>query len=83
MNQEHSVLLKQAADKYLAWNKKHFSGEEDMMNCARSDYEDLISIATSIANGTDKKSIAQAMWKLDTAVRDVIPDKVYTAYTVE
>jgi hypothetical protein len=83
MQNEHALILKQAADKYLAWNKKHFSGEEDMMNCARSDYEDLISIATSIANGADKKSIAQAMWKLDTAVRDVIPDKVYMAYTGE
>jgi hypothetical protein len=83
MHKEHSLLLKQAADKYLAWNKKHFSNEKDMMDCVYNDYEDLISIATSIGRNEDKKLIAEAIWKLDTAVRDVIPNKVYMAYTGE
>jgi len=34
-----------------------------------------------IENGEDKKKIAMAMWKLDTAVRDVIPDSAYYAFT--
>jgi hypothetical protein len=80
MHQEHSVLLKQAADKYLAFNRKHFFEDEEMMECIYNDYEDLISIAKSIGNNESKSAISKAMWSLDTAVRDVIPDKVYSYY---
>ena len=48
---------------------------------AQQDYDDLISIAQMIENDESKESIAQAMWKLDTLVRDVIPDSVYNIYS--
>jgi|LakMenEpi03Aug12_release.lakeMendotaPanAssembly.Ray.scaffolds.fasta_scaffold2875923_2 hypothetical protein len=80
MHRDHSVLLKQAADKYLAYNKKHFSDDREMMECIYKDYEDLISIAKSMGLNESKSAISKAMWSLDTAVRDVIPDKVYSYY---
>ena len=46
----------------------------------KQDYEDLMSIAEMIEGDESKQSIAKAMWKLDTAVRDVIPDSVYYTY---
>jgi len=80
MHRDHSVLLKQAADKYLAYNKKHFSDDREMMEWVFKDYEDLISIAKSIGLNESKSAILKAMWSLDTAVRDVIPDEVYKHY---
>ena len=47
---------------------------------AQQDYEDLVSIAQMIENDEDAAAICKAMWKLDTAVRDVIPDKIYYTY---
>jgi len=52
----------------------------DAAKVAQQDYEDLVSIAQMIENNESKESIAQAMWKLDTAVRDVISDSVYNIY---
>ena len=76
MKNELAIKLVAAADKYRAVERK-YEGAEKMV---QSDYEDLISIAGMIENNESKKSIANAMWKLDTLVRDVIPDKVYNTY---
>ena len=46
----------------------------------KQDYEDLMSIAEMIEGDESKQSIAKAMWRLDTLVRDVIPDSVYNVY---
>jgi len=83
MQNEHAIKLAEAADKYIAYCKKHFSNDKNMMECVVSDYEDLMSIAARIELNEDKKKIAKAMWDLDTAVRDIIPNKVYKAYTEE
>jgi len=42
-----------------------------------------MSIVARIEMDEDRNKIAKAMWDLDTAVRDVIPNKVYKAYTEE
>ena len=76
MKNELAIKLVAAADKYRAV-ERNYEGAEKMV---QSDYEDLISIAGMIENNESKKSIANAMWKLDTLVRDVIPDKVYNTY---
>jgi hypothetical protein len=76
MKNELAKKLVAAADKYRAV-ERNYEGAEKMV---QSDYEDLISIAGMIENNESKKSIARAMWNLDTAVRDVIPDKVYNTY---
>ena len=76
MKNELAKKLVAAADKYRAV-ERNYEGAEKMV---QSDYEDLISIAGMIENNESKKSIAKAMWNLDTAVRDVIPDKVYNTY---
>ena len=76
MKNELAKKLVAAADKYRAV-ERNYEGAEKMV---QTDYEDLISIAGMIENNESKKSIANAMWKLDTLVRDVIPDKVYNTY---
>jgi Ser/Thr protein kinase RdoA (MazF antagonist) len=81
MKNKHAISLKQAADKYDAWHSNAFSDDEEMLKFGKQDYEDLLSIAGMIENGEDSKKIANAMRRLDTAVRDVIPDSAYYAYT--
>ena len=76
MKNELAKKLVAAADKYRAV-ERNYEGAEKMV---QSDYEDLISIAGMIENNESKKSIAKAMWNLDTLVRDVIPDDVFYAY---
>jgi hypothetical protein len=44
------------------------------------DYEDLISIANLIQSDAPRNVVAQAMRRLDTCVRDEIPDNVYYAF---
>ena len=83
MQNEYAIKLTEAANKYLAYNKKHFSGDKEMVTCVVSDYEDLMSIVARIEMDEDRNKIAKAMWDVDTAVRDVIPNKVYKAYTEE
>lgn len=83
MNNEHAIALTEAANKYLTWNAYHFtvkSKDEKMFKFIALDYSDLMFIAALIEIGEDKKKISKAMWDLDTAVRDVIPNKVYKAY---
>jgi hypothetical protein len=81
MKNEHAVTLKKAADKYQTWFKGAFSDDPKMLKSGKKDYDDLISIAGMIENNEDKKKIGTAMWRLDTAVRDIIPDKVYYTFT--
>ena len=76
MKNELAIKLVAAADKYRAVERNY----EGAAEVVQSDYEDLISIASMIENNESKKSISNAMWNLDTLVRDVIPDKVYNAY---
>jgi hypothetical protein len=80
MKNQHAISLKQAADKYDAWHSNAFSNDKKMLKVGKKDYEDLLSIAGMIENGEDIKKIANAMRRLDTAVRDVIPDSAYYAY---
>ena len=76
MKNELAKNLVAAAEKYRAV-ERNWAGAAEVV---QSDYEDLISIASMIENNESKKSISNAMWKLDTLVRDVIPDSVYNAY---
>lgn len=75
-----AIALTKAADKYLDWNNKSFSDDPKMISVGQRDYDDLVSIAGMIEHNEDPTRIARAMGRLDTAVRDVIPDKVYFAY---
>lgn len=77
MKNKLALKLVAAANKY----RDHERYLEDSEKVVQSDYQDLISIAGMIENNESKKSIANAMWKLDTLVRDVIPDDVYNAYS--
>lgn len=77
MNNVLAKKLVAAANKYRDVERSWAGAEKVVMQ----DYEDLISIANMIENNESKKSIANAMWGLDTAVRDVIPDDVYYPFT--
>ena len=80
MKNKLALKLVAAADKYLAWNTKAFTGDAKMISVGERDHADLISIAGMIENSEDSTRIARAMGRLDTAVRDVIPDEVYYAF---
>ena len=80
MKNKLALALKDAADRYLAWNTKAFSGDTKMISVGEIDHDALMSIASMIENGEDSIRIARAMGRLDTAVRDVIPNEVFYAY---
>jgi hypothetical protein len=63
-----------------AVNYKQSLGALNLSPVYQQDFENLTSIATMIENNEDAKAIQKAMWNLDTAVRDVIPNKVYYTY---
>lgn len=71
-----AIKLAEAAEKY----RNRGTEISDAADVIKSDYEDLMSIAGMIENNESPQSIKKAMWSLDTAVRDVIPDKVYYMY---
>ena len=75
-----AITLKDAAEKNRARYSKAVKDDPQLDRVVKSDYEDLMSIVGMIENGEDKNTVARAMWKLDTAVRDVIPDSVYDIY---
>ena len=79
MKNPNAVKLVAAAAKYRDTIVKN-SMYADSAKVAQQDYEDLVSIAQMIENNENVKAICKAMWKLDTAVRDVIPDSVYNTY---
>lgn len=76
--------MKNALAKQLAEAAKNYrtrnTADPEVGHVVQSDYEDLMSIAGMIENNETSKSIKHAMWKLDTAVRDEIPDEVYHTY---
>ena len=77
----NALKLKEAADKYLAWNNKSFSGDAKMIKGGEKDHEDLISIALMIEQDEfNNRSIGNAIRKLDTFVRDYIPQNIYDRY---
>lgn len=80
MKNKLAIALKEAADRYLNWNTKAFKGDAKMISVGQRDHGDLMSIAGMIENNEDSTTIARAMSRLDTAVRDVIPDDVFYAY---
>lgn len=80
MKNKLATALKDAADRYLNWNTKAFKGDAKMISVGQRDHDALMSIAGMIENNEDSTTIARAMSRLDTAVRDVIPDNVFYAY---
>ena len=76
MKNKLALKLVAAADKYRAV-ERNWEGSEKVV---QEDYEDLISIANMIESNETDSQIQTAMWKLDTLVRDVIPDDVYYAF---
>ena len=79
MKNPNAIKLVEAAIKYRDTIIKN-SMYVEAKAVALQDYEDLVSIAGMIENNENAAAICKAMWKLDTAVRDVIPDKVYYTY---
>lgn len=53
-----------------------FLGDVHMMNVYTDDYLDLIKVA-NLVNNEQLGEAAKAMFILDTAVRDTIPDEVF------
>lgn len=80
MKNHIAIALKQAADKNLAGYSQAAKEDPKLADIIQKDYKDLITIANMIEKGEDEKKIARAMWKLDTSLRDVIPDDVYYTY---
>jgi hypothetical protein len=80
MKNKHAIALNEAAKKYSDWFKRSFSDDKDMLAGGKKDYQDLISIVQMIEAGEAEATIARSMSRLDTAVREVIPDAVYYHY---
>lgn len=76
MKNKLALKLVAAADKYRSV-ERNFEGADKVV---QEDYEDLMSIANMIESNETDSQIQTAMWKLDTLVRDVIPDDVYYAF---
>ena len=74
MKNQYAILLTIAAQRYRAQHS------ESNAVIVKSDYDDLMKIARMIESNKSAKDVARAMWKLDTIVRDAIPDDVYYAY---
>lgn len=77
MINKHAHALAVAATKYFDHER---NADSESMTYIKQDYEDLMSIAQMIENDEKPEAIAKAMWKLDTLVRDVIPNSVYYTY---
>jgi hypothetical protein len=78
MINKHAYELACAAAKYRDSHEDDFSTKYAAL--IKQDYEDLMCIAQMIEGDESKERVAKAMWKLDTLVRDVIPDSVYNHY---
>jgi hypothetical protein len=77
----NAIQLKEAADKYLAWNNKGWTGDAKMLAVGEKDHEDLISIALMIEQDEfNNKAIGKAIRNLDTFIRDSIPQNIYDIY---
>ena len=81
LNHPNALKLKEAANKYLAWNNKSFPNDAKMIQVGEKDHEDLISIALLIEQDEfNNKAIGKAIRNLDTFIRDYIPDNIYDIY---
>lgn len=76
MKNKLALKLVAAADKYRS-RERNWEGADKVV---QEDYEDLMSIANMIESNETDSQIQMAMWKLDTLVRDEIPDDVYYAF---
>jgi len=77
MQDEDAITLVNCADRYY----QSFRNDENLnQSIVNRDREDLLSIARMIEDNDNPKAIANAMTKLDTFVRDYIPEEIYYAY---
>jgi hypothetical protein len=77
MQDEDAITLVNCADRYY----QSFRNDENLnQSIVNKDREDLLSIARMIEDNDNPKAIANAMTKLDTFVRDYIPEEIYIAY---
>jgi hypothetical protein len=73
-----SARLRKIADKHVREGQREFSDDAEMLEMYDADAHDL----RRIANLLDRQAIRQARGKvglLDTAVRDLIPPRIYDA----
>jgi len=76
-----ALKLKEVADKYLAWNRKSFPDDAEMLKCGDKDHANFMNIAQMIEkNEFNNKAIGRAISDLDTFVRDYIPNDIYERY---
>ena len=81
LNHPNALKLKAVADKYLAWNQESFSGDAKMLARGEKDHVDLMSIALMIESDEfNTIAIRKSIRKLDTFIRDYIPDNIYEIY---
>jgi hypothetical protein len=73
---ELSDLLRTSATEYRDNGLKSFQDDKEMCEVYRSDYDDLLKIARIIDEGKIGEAFEE-MDKLDTVVRDMIPDNVW------
>jgi hypothetical protein len=78
MKNNLALKLIAAAEKYRT--RDYTNSDPQVQKIVQEDYEDLVSIANMIENEETDSVIQKAMWKLDTLVRDVIPDEVYYGF---
>lgn len=79
-NPEVQKLIERAHTRLLS-GLRNFPDDLSMIHAYAGDYCDLYEIAKMIEKEEPKDKIAKAMWKLDTIVRDEIPDVLYYLYT--
>lgn len=80
MKNQIAITLKEAADKNLAGYSAASKKDSKLIPIIKKDHKDLIKIADMIEKDEDAEKIARAIRRLDTSVRDVIPDNVYYIY---
>lgn len=74
--------LRDVAKEYLAQGLSSFKGEADMIAMFRNDAKDLREVASLIRRQDLKKAWIKA-YRLDTAVREIIPDNIWDAIETE
>lgn len=69
-------VIDEAADRWMAMGKKHFSHDKHMMDAYRKDSADLKSIASILRSGKVTIAFGDAC-NLDTIVRECIPNSAW------
>lgn len=81
LNHPNAIKLRAAATKYRSNLYKQFKVDKNILKLAEQDYFDLMSIALMIEeNEFNNKAIARAIFRLDTIVRETIPNDIYKIY---